>query len=216
MKLYVYDHCPYCVRARMIFGFKQLPVELVYIQNDDEATPVGLIGKKAVPILLKDDGSAMPESLDIVRYVDQHYAEKCLSDQVRPELESMIKQIGSYYNHLLLPRFVRLGLPEYKTQSALDYFVNKKSASIGDFTENLAQTEQYLARLQQDLPMLETLILAEDKANGQQLSIEDIMLFPMLRNLTCVKGLKFPAHIENYVNRMAKLTGIALYTNKAI
>ncbi|TYG33639.1 glutaredoxin 2 [Lonepinella koalarum] len=216
MKLYVYDHCPYCVRARMIFGFKQLPVELVYIQNDDEATPVGLIGKKAVPILLKDDGSAMPESLDIVRYVDQHYGEKCLSDQVRPELETMIKQIGSYYNHLLLPRFVQLGLPEYKTQSALDYFVNKKSASIGDFTENLAQTEQYLARLQQDLPMLETLILAGDKANGQQLSIEDIMLFPMLRNLTCVKGVKFPAHIENYVNRMAKLTGIALYTDKAI
>ncbi|WP_439287600.1 glutaredoxin 2 [Lonepinella sp. BR2904] len=216
MKLYVYDHCPYCVRARMIFGFKQLPVELVYIQNDDEATPVGLIGKKAVPILLKDDGSAMPESLDIVRYVDQHYAEKCLSDQARPELESMIKQIGSYYNHLLLPRFVRLGLPEYKTQSALDYFVNKKSASIGNFTENLAQTEQYLARLQQDLPMLDTLILAEDKANGQQLSIEDIMLFPMLRNLTCVKGLKFPSRIENYIHTMAKLSGIDLYFDRAI
>ena len=22
MKLYVYDHCPFCVRARMIFGLK--------------------------------------------------------------------------------------------------------------------------------------------------------------------------------------------------
>ena len=31
MKLYVYDHCPFCVRARMIFGLKNLPVELVVI-----------------------------------------------------------------------------------------------------------------------------------------------------------------------------------------
>lgn len=23
MKLYVYDHCPFCVRARMIFGLKK-------------------------------------------------------------------------------------------------------------------------------------------------------------------------------------------------
>lgn len=53
MKLYVYDHCPYCLRARMVFGLKDLPVELVMIANDDEATPIGLVGKKVVPILVK-------------------------------------------------------------------------------------------------------------------------------------------------------------------
>ena len=37
MKLYVYDHCPFCVRACMIFGLKNLPVELVVLANDDEA-----------------------------------------------------------------------------------------------------------------------------------------------------------------------------------
>ena len=46
MKLYVYDHCPFCVRARMIFGLKNLPVELVVLANDDEATPIGLVGKR--------------------------------------------------------------------------------------------------------------------------------------------------------------------------
>ena len=61
MKLYVYDHCPFCVRARMIFGLKNLPVELVVLANDDEATPIGLVGKKVVPILVKEDGTAMPE-----------------------------------------------------------------------------------------------------------------------------------------------------------
>ena len=67
MKLYVYDHCPFCVRARMIFGLKNLPVELVVLANDDEATPIGLVGKKVVPILVKEDGTAMPESLAVSR-----------------------------------------------------------------------------------------------------------------------------------------------------
>ena len=53
MKLYIYDHCPFCVRARMIFGLRQIPVELIHLANDDEATPIGLIGAKQVPILQK-------------------------------------------------------------------------------------------------------------------------------------------------------------------
>ncbi|MDU1427151.1 MAG: glutaredoxin, partial [Klebsiella michiganensis] len=27
MKLYIYDHCPFCLKARMIFGLKNIPVE---------------------------------------------------------------------------------------------------------------------------------------------------------------------------------------------
>lgn len=28
MKLHIYEHCPFCVRARMIFGIKKIPFEL--------------------------------------------------------------------------------------------------------------------------------------------------------------------------------------------
>ena len=70
MKLYIYEHCPFCTRARMIFGLKGLPVELAVILEGDAATPLRLIGKKAVPILQKADGTHLGESLDIVRHVD--------------------------------------------------------------------------------------------------------------------------------------------------
>lgn len=70
MKLYIYEHCPFCTRARMIFGLKGLPVDLQVIMEGDVETPTRLIGKKAVPILEKDDGTHMGESLDIVRFVD--------------------------------------------------------------------------------------------------------------------------------------------------
>lgn len=215
MKLYIYDHCPYCVRSRMIFGLKNLAVETVVLLNDDEATPIGLVGKKVVPILVKENGEAMPESLDIVKYVDETYGEKLLTDEVRPEITDWIKKVGAYYNHLLIPRFVKLGLAEYATQSAVDYFVKKKTESIGDFAENLANSAQYLARLIPDLVELDSLILSAESAQGK-LSLEDILLFPMLRNLTCVKGLILPNKVAKYTERMAVLSQVELYTNKAV
>jgi len=41
MKLYIYDHCPFCVRARMIFGLRDVAVEGVGLAKYDETTPVG-------------------------------------------------------------------------------------------------------------------------------------------------------------------------------
>ncbi|KAA6210003.1 glutaredoxin 2 [Avibacterium paragallinarum] len=216
MKLYVYDHCPFCVRARMIFGLKNIPVEKVVLLSDDETTPVSLIGKKMAPILIKEDGTAMPESLDIVHYVDQNYGELLLpDDDVRTELQTWIQKVSCYYNHLLLSRFVKLGLPEFATQSAVDYFVKKKTESIGDFAENLANSAQYIEKLQQDFTALEYLILSKNGVNDQ-LSMEDILLFPMLRNLTCVKGLVFPPKVKAYVETMAKLSQVELYFDKAV
>ncbi|NBI39926.1 glutaredoxin 2 [[Haemophilus] felis] len=214
MKLYVFDHCPYCVRAQMIFGLKKLPVQLEILLNDDEQTPVSLVGKKVVPIFVKEDGGAMPESLDIVRYVDQHYGEPVLFDAVRPEMEAWIKEVMSYYNFLLMPRFIKLPVAEFATEAALSYFIAKKTAYVGDFAEHLANTESYLARLHQDLATLEKLIVSPKAASGK-LSMEDILLYPVLRNLTCVKGVVFPEKVADYVATMSEQTKVKLYTEYA-
>ena len=86
MKLYIYDHCPFCVRARMVFGLRGVAVEEVILQNDDEETPIRMIGAKQVPILQKDDGSFMGESLDIVRYIDEMAGKGRLKEEVRPQV----------------------------------------------------------------------------------------------------------------------------------
>ncbi|OOF49849.1 GrxB family glutaredoxin [Rodentibacter trehalosifermentans] len=215
MKLYAYDHCPFCVRARMIFGLKNLPFELVILANDDEATPTGLVGKKVVPILIKQDGTAMPESLDIVRYVDTHFGKRILSEQVRTEMDEWVKTVGRYYNHLLIPRFVKMDLPEFKTQSAVDYFTKKKTESIGDFQQNLDETVNYLVRLHQDLENLVPLIKSASALNDD-LSLEDIIVFPMLRNLTCVRDIQFPAEVKAYLEKMSEQSGVPLYFDLAI
>ncbi|HDR1418932.1 TPA: GrxB family glutaredoxin [Pasteurella multocida] len=215
MELYVYDHCPYCVRAMMIFGLKNIPFKKHVLLNDDEETPIRLVGKKVVPILVKEDGTAMPESLDIVKYIDAHYGEAILQTAVRPEIEALLAEITSYSNYLLMPRFVKLDLAEFATQSAIDYFTKKKTDYVGDFTQHFNNTPAYLARLTQDLEKLSALVMGETSLN-QHLSFEDILVFPLMRNLTCVKGLRFPARLEKYIKRLSELSKVELYTSQAI
>ncbi|URH78816.1 GrxB family glutaredoxin [Pasteurella multocida] len=215
MELYVYDHCPYCVRAMMIFGLKNIPFKKHVLLNNDEETPIRLVGKKVVPILVKEDGTAMPESLDIVEYIDAHYGEAILQTAVRPEIEALLAEITSYSNYLLMPRFVKLDLAEFATQSAIDYFTKKKTDYVGDFTQHFNNTPTYLARLTQDLEKLSALVMGETSLN-QHLSFEDILVFPLLRNLTCVKGLCFPARLEKYIKRLSELSKVELYTSQAI
>src|SRR5699024_8454446 len=107
MELYIFEHCPYCVKARMIFGLKQLKVELVYLLNDDEQTPVSLVGKKVVPILGKDDGTYMPESMEIVSFIDQNYGQQVLRGAVSVGIKEWIAKTNSYVGQLLLPRYAK-------------------------------------------------------------------------------------------------------------
>lgn len=216
MKLYHYDHCPYCVRARMIFGLRGVPVDEQILLNDDEATPIGLVGAKQVPILQKPDGSHMPESLDIVRYIDEYAGKERLNETVRPEVQAWLDKVGAYSNRLVMPRDVQIGLPEFATQSAIDYFVAKKEKNIGSFAENLAKTDEYLAKLTDDLQALDALMLSEHALNGQAPSMEDIIVFPILRNLSMVRGAAFTAKQRAYLDNMSRQSGVNLYFDRAI
>lgn len=217
MKLYIYDHCPFCVRSRMIFGLRQVPIQLEYLLNNDEATPIGMIGAKQVPILQKNDQSYMGESLDIVRYINDNTGHSPIDEILRPAIQVWFDGFSAYGNHLIMPRDIQLNLPEFATQSAIDYFVNKKQEIIGDFTQNLANSAEYINQANIALKQLDKL-LSHDSAylNGQNLSMEDIVIFPLLRNLSMVKGLIYPNKVRIYTENMAQMSQINLYFEQAI
>lgn len=50
--LYVYDHCPFCVRVRLALGVKNIKYLVQFLANDDISTPTKLIGKKISPIFV--------------------------------------------------------------------------------------------------------------------------------------------------------------------
>lgn len=216
MKLYIYDHCPFCVRARMIFGLRGLPLETENLMNDDEATPIGMIGAKQVPILQKEDGSYMGESLDIVRYVDKQAGQGRLKEDIRPELQAWLDKVGEYNNKLVQPRTVKIGLPEFATPEAVKYFVDKKEQNIGNFETNLNKTAQYLERINADLLELDGLISNEGVGVNGEAAMEDILLFPILRNLTVTRGIEWPQNVMDYLMRMSEAGDVDLYFDRAL
>ena len=213
MKLYIYDHCPFCVRARMAAGLFGADVEEVVLANDDEATPIGMIGAKQVPILQKEDGSFMGESLDVVRYLDR---EGRLKDETRPEIQAWFDKVGGYNTKLVHPRVVKIGLPEFETPEAVKYFTDKKEKTIGSFATNLDKTSQYVERLHEDLAELETLMTESGAGLNGEIGMEDILVFPILRNLTVVRGVEWPQKVMDYLLRMSEASGVPLYFDRAL
>ncbi|MEB7885980.1 glutaredoxin 2 [Serratia fonticola] len=209
MKLFIYDHCPFCVKARMIFGLKDLPVRLVTLLSDDEITPTSMIGKKMAPILQKDDGSYLPESMDIVHYVDNLDGNPLLTGKTNPAIAAWLQHTATYVNKLLLPRFANADFEEFATDNARRYFSDKKQATSGDFSVLLADSADLIAQLEEDLATLAPLIQSSEAVNGT-LSEDDIHLFPLLRSLSIVAGVALPDNVEAYRNRMAQRVDIPL------
>lgn len=215
MKLYHFDHCPYCVKARMIFGLKDVPLTLVPVLNDDVETPTKLVGRKVVPILEKEDGTHMPESMDIVRYIDGKYGNGPLLDGPQNPAIGAWLENRPYASKLTMPRWVQSDLPEYKTESARRYFKEKKEEAIGSFDEHLKRSEEYIKQSEADLQKLDLLIQSKGAVNGAP-SEDDVHLFAALRSQTIVKGLRFPHRVAEYLENMSALTNVPLYFSIAI
>ena len=85
MRLYLFEHCSLCFRVRMIAALKRMHLQETVVLEDDSETMVSLVGKRQVPILVKDDGNSMLESMDMVRYIDS-LGDAVLTGKERPEI----------------------------------------------------------------------------------------------------------------------------------
>ena len=211
MKLFIYDHCPYCVRARMIFGIKNLPVQLVTLLNDDEKTPKSLIGQKMVPILEKAPKSFMPESMDIVTFVDKSHPPAIVSAKEDKALVDLLHSIRDSYYSLTMPRWSSSNMEEFKTPSAKAYFQRKKENMIGSFFQAVKNTSIFKKEINHVLLEIEDKMPAKKPwYEGSQLSFNDFYLFAFLRGLSIVKELNFPPLLAKYAQRVSKTAKVPL------
>jgi glutaredoxin 2 len=214
MKLYVYDHCPFCVKARTIFGLKGIAFDLVIMLNDDEATPTRMIGKKMAPILEHEE-RYIAESMDIVAHVDGLSGARILSGASNPALAQWNSDVTSPLYSLAIPRWATADFEEFSTPSARAYFTRNKEAMLGSFKDHLAASADYIATLNRQLLVLEPMIQSPDAVNGE-LSEDDVHLFATLRSLSIVRGIIYPPAVEAYRVRMAERTGIDLHDHIAV
>src|ERR1700757_4921874 len=85
MRLYLFEHCSVCFRVRMAAALKRLHLQETVVLEDDSDTMTRLVGKRVVPLLVKDDGQPMLESMDMVGYIDG-LGDPVLTGPQRPEI----------------------------------------------------------------------------------------------------------------------------------
>jgi len=211
MKLYVYDHCPYCNRVRFLAGLKNIALDIVPLSYDDNETTVALVGKRAVPILQQDDGSLMLESMDIARYLDAHFGTPWLSDSGTPAVEVWLARVNLSLQSLTYPLWLESGSSEFQSEAAKLEWVQRKGPLIGGFehtAEAIAGHKQAINGLLQEAEQL----LAGRLAADAPVNADELKLFTVMRNLCLVDGLQWPAALRQWLQRRSEQSGMALYS----
>lgn len=211
MKLHIYEHCPFCVRARMIFGLKALPFDISVMAEGDAATPVSMVGRKVAPILEKDDGTFMPESMDIVRYVDALTGTPIADHPADSAIAAWCDAVSKPLFQLAIPRFTRADFAELATPEARAAYLQREEKAFGSMETLMADTPRLLEEVAEKLAELEPLI-----ADRQSIDTSDFLLFPWLCSLTIVKDVAFSPAVTAYMNRISAASNVPLLTWQAM
>jgi glutaredoxin 2 len=205
VKLYMFEHCYLCFRVRMTAALARKHLEEVVVLEDDTDTMVALVRRRVVPILVRDDGQPMLESMDIARYID-HLGEPVLTGPERPEIGVWSEQIAPKAAPLTQSRYPLLGLPEFGSAAARAHYHARKRRTPGDLNELLASTKRYLGELMPDLQQIDRMVESPRAINGA-ISLDDVRVLPVLRSLAVVKELRFPQRLRSYFESMMALIG---------
>lgn len=237
--LFVYDHCPFCVRVRVALGFKNVKYNVSFLGNDDVETPTALVGKKISPIFkFPADDIIMAESMDIIKLVDsdERFGPTGLlkHSSGRTDLKVWQKSVQSTLRTLQRPRYVATGLlPEFAQLDARHGFIKGHQLPPYDkpeWREELEMEEKlkiYAEAMAMDpAPMVEELnaklVELDDKVFSEHycteggLSLDDIDLWARLRSITIIKGIIWPSGLRAYMDNLSELADVPLYDAMAI
>lgn len=199
----------------MIFGLTQTPLQLHFIDNDDEATPIGMIGQKMLPILEIGEQKYMPESMDIVHHVDQLQSSSVFKAPPSEAVQAWVQETFPILHKLVMPRTPLYPFAEFPTEASRQYYQHKKEDYLGPFDALIANTDEYLALIHAQLIKLADLMASEDFIHSD-LSEDDIHVFAMLRSLSLTKNVDYPSKVKNYMVNMAAKSQVPLLWDKAI
>jgi glutaredoxin 2 len=234
--LYVYDHCPFCVRVRVALGLKNVKHELRFLANDDAITPTKLIGQKIAPILQYKD-LIMKESMDIIQYCEDLEefgpTNVILPATGRSDLKEWQKSVQDLLRGLQRPRYVATGLlPEFQQLESRHAFISKHpmppfgkpewkekelAVKLNIYAENMAKDPAGdIEQINLKLVELDDIIESSDHCSPGGLSLDDVDLFSRLRSITIIKDVQWPAKLRAYMDNMSELADLPLYDQMAL
>lgn len=205
--LYYYEHCPYCLRVLTLVDMAKITIQREILLNDDEQTPIEMIGQKMLPILQTAPKTYLPESLDIMRYLSETYDFPLVQNsEWEAQVTEFLSENRDAIYGLTMPRWIQQPFAEFATPTAIDYFVKKKTATIGDFAAALSNTDALTASLNNGLQAAEELFI---RLQNQPQSYAAILLFAGLYGVRCVDGFAWTAAAQHFMQKMTEATGWA-------
>lgn len=210
MKLYIYEHCPFCVMTKMVFVLKNYPVEVAYLLYDDVQTPMQMVGRKLLPVLEYKSNVFMPESKDIIQYIDRNVGQPKVIIPEVDEITEWVKGVERFIYRLTYPRWIRAPFPEFSSEESRKYFHNSKDPSGRGFMSDLADPA-LIQRAQRAINDLED-ILSDYPLIGleRDLSMSDFSLFAQLHSLSIIKGLNYSPIVDKWRNKASEVCFIPL------
>lgn len=211
MKLYIYEHCPFCVMTKMIFVLKNYPVEIAYLLYDDVQTPMQMVGRKLLPVLEYKPNVFMPESSDIIKYVDQNIGEpNKITLPINENISQWVKGVERFIYRLTYPRWIRAPFPEFSSEESQKFFYKSKDPSGRGFVSDLADPA-LLQRAQNAIDALEIILADYPLLNPERaLSMSDFSLFAQLHSLSIIKGLYYGSIVDKWRNTASEICFIPL------
>uniref|UniRef100_A0A7S3LB76 GST N-terminal domain-containing protein n=1 Tax=Amphora coffeiformis TaxID=265554 RepID=A0A7S3LB76_9STRA len=237
--VYVYDHCPFCVRVRVALGLKNVKHEVRFLANDDVKTPTALIGKKIAPIFQWTEADVcMGESLDIIALVDGDErmgpTGTIAPATGRKDIKEWQGSVRDLLRNLQRPRYVATGLlPEFQQLDGRHAFVQNHpvpgydketwKAEL-DLKEKLTLYAELMAKdpaddieeLNRKLVELDDLLVSDKHASPGGISMDDVDLFSRLRSITIIQGVQWPKKLRSYMDHMSCLSDVPLYDEMAL
>lgn len=182
MKLYSRPLSPYSARVRGAIYAKDIPVEILEPPaNWSSSADIRLLNPAGrIPILMLDDGTALPESGVIVEYLDDAFPRHPLKPGDAKDLARV--------------RLIATVADLYVMQAAMPIFYMVDSKS-GDEAAISAQFDKLHAGLQH----LDGMLRPGDYAHGDRVTIADVWLAPVRFTLDGLRNFaKRPDLLDRY------------------
>lgn len=219
MKLYHYEHCPFCQRVRLFMGFKNIPYEKIIVSYADKQTPKDLCNSSTLPIFDFGDGMVINESIDIMREIEMRHPNPIgFIGPVEAKLQWASMAVVSLprYFDILLPAFADFYSAEWeKFPEGKEHFIASKEKKRGKiFAEIKKETPEIFTN--NILPALEEIVdIVEDEyfLMGPTFSVADCVLAADLSALRTVENITLPQEIISYIERVEKKCRVSLLEN---
>lgn len=233
----------FCTRTRLVLGWLKVPYEPVvygYGQGadpaknagygyDPEGGPVPLTGKKKLPVLeglgvpTSDGTRGMAESLEICSYavaIAEKSGRHIAPATGRSDVNEWFARCRATGSQLHRPRIVNMPVADFADQRDIEYSRHSHVKSGFDYEASLAKTPELLKDISAILAELEPMLRGTTQEgtpclNVWGFSIDDAIILGYMRNLTCVKGIDWPAKVRSYVDDTCAKAGIAVYSEHA-